>query len=818
MKLKFFQGIGIFIGSTIIFTSNSVLAQITPDATLLNNSQVRLQDNIRFIEGGTQAGSNLFHSFQEFSVPTNSTAYFKNATEIQNILTRVTGGSVSNIDGLIRADGTANLFLINPSGIIFGQNARLDIGGSFLGSSASYIKFADGSEFNSIKPQEKPLLTISAPVVLGMGINPGDIKVFGQGSGINYETIKKEPRLPIESTFVGFDVKPGKTLALLGGNVRIEGGVLQSSAGRIEIGSVGNNALINLVPITEGWKLDYEGASNFTDIQMSGKALINASGVGGGDISLRGGNVNLTGESILVADTLGNRNAGDIGIVGNSVILNQADASNNTFGAGNAGKIQVLARDSLRFENAGGVGNHTSDKGNAGEITLEADSIIIRNNRSGAGSNTYETATGKAGIVNVKGNSLLIEDNAGFGTQSFGFGEGGVINLDVGDIKIRNNSGMGSNTTGSGNAGKVNITANSLLIENFSGFSNNTENNVGRGGDFDIKVKGSFILRNSSGISTNTSGLGDAGQINLTTNYLEVSNNSGLKVESEGSGRAGILNITADTIQLDRGKIVATTSSGNGGNLALNVENLLQLNNKSQISTTAGTQQAPGNGGNISIDIPRGFIVAFPNGNSDITADAFTGNGGKITINALNIFDMQQRTREYLLRQNKLNPQDLLTNDITAFSQQNPTLDGTISINTPDVDPSRGVSELPEYIVNAAALINENFCARAYASSFIITGRGGIASSPFDVFTGEATWEDWRINPIARRSEGEKLGSGDEKIFTVTKVQNEIVEAQGWVVNEKGQVKLVAFAPNVTPHSLPSVPLECLLNTPNSKR
>ncbi|MBW4505251.1 MAG: filamentous hemagglutinin N-terminal domain-containing protein [Scytonematopsis contorta HA4267-MV1] len=846
MKLGFFQGIGISIGSTIIFTSNSALAQITPDATLPNNSQVRLQDNIRFIEGGTQAGSNLFHSFQEFSVPTNITAHFKNTTDIQNILTRVTGGSVSNIDGLIRAKGNANLFLINPSGIIFGQNARLDIGGSFLGSSASHIKFADGSEFNALKPQEKPLLTISAPVGLGMGINPGDIKVFGQGSGIDYETIKKEPRPAIESSLVGFDVKPGKTLALLGGNVRIEGAVLQSSAGRIEIGSVGNNTLINLVPVTEGWKLDYEGVSNFTDIQMSGKALINASGVGGGYISLRGGNVNLTGESILVADTLGNRNAGDISIVGNTVILNRTDASNNTFGTGNAGKIQVIARDSLRFENSGGVGNHTSGLGNAGEITLEADSIIIRNKRSGAGSNTYENATGKAGIVNVKGNSLLIEDNAGFGTRSFSSGDAGVINLEVGDIIIRNESGMGSDTSASGNGGQVNIKANSLLIENKSGFSNRTlETGGGRGGNFNINIKESFIVRNQSGIRTDTFGSGDAGQINLTADYLEISNSSGINAASNGSGnagnfqikartlvvsggnlgvasnksgRAGILNITADNIKLDKGKIVATTNSGNGGNLILDVENLLQLNNKSQISTTAGTQQAPGNGGDISIDIPRGFIVAFTNGNSDITANAFTGNGGKITINALNVFGMQQLTREDLLRQNKLKPEELLTNNITAFSQQNPTLDGTVSINTPDVDPNRGVSELPEYIVNAAALINENFCARAYASSFIITGRGGIAPSPFDVFTGETTWEDWRMNPVARRSEGEKLSEGNEKISTATKVQNEIVEAQGWVVNEKGQVKLVAFTSNVTPHSLPSVPLECLLNTPNSKR
>ncbi|MBW4508201.1 MAG: filamentous hemagglutinin N-terminal domain-containing protein [Scytonematopsis contorta HA4267-MV1] len=144
MKSGFFLLIRITISGGILFSHNSTLAQITPDTTLPNNSQIRLEDNIRFIEGGTQAGGNLFHSFKDFSVPTNSIVDFKHATGIQNILTRVTGGAISNIDGLIRVSENVNLFLINPSGIIFGQNARLDIGGSFIGSTANSSEWGIG--------------------------------------------------------------------------------------------------------------------------------------------------------------------------------------------------------------------------------------------------------------------------------------------------------------------------------------------------------------------------------------------------------------------------------------------------------------------------------------------------------------------------------------------------------------------------------------------------------------------------------------------------------------------------------------------------
>jgi large exoprotein involved in heme utilization and adhesion len=203
------------------------------------------------------------------------------------------------------------------------------------------------------------------------------------------------------------------------------------------------------------------------------------------------------------------------------------------------------------------------------------------------------------------------------------------------------------------------------------------------------------------------------------------------------------------------------------------------MRHKSEISTTAGTAQAGGDGGNITIDAD--FIVTIPKEDSDITANAFTGRGGNINITTQGIYGLQFR------------PHPTSLSDITASSEFG--VQGIVQINTPDVDPSRGLVNLPNEPVNLEVAQGCQGGGTQASVEFFNTGKGGLAPNPYEPISSSDIWED--VPPLAQRTASS--ASADSTSASPATPPHKIVEAQGWLMNEKGQVVLVAQMP--TSHS-----------------
>jgi filamentous hemagglutinin family protein len=230
------------------------------------------------INGGQQEGNNLFHSFEDFSIPEGMEAIFENSPDIQNIFARVTGDDASNINGILSTQGDANFFFINPNGIIFGDNAQLNVGGSFLASTAETIQFDDDNQFSATNSDE-PLLDLTGfPVGLGLGSNPGPITVNGNGNQIKDGSLFS----PIDLANIeeGLSVKSGKTLALIGGNITFNAGSVNTKSGQVEIAAIDKGNLINFQPSENKWIFNYDkqeiinGDFEFLDTVLRGDGWI----------------------------------------------------------------------------------------------------------------------------------------------------------------------------------------------------------------------------------------------------------------------------------------------------------------------------------------------------------------------------------------------------------------------------------------------------------------------------------------------------------------------------------------------------------------
>jgi large exoprotein involved in heme utilization and adhesion len=903
----------------------------------------------------------------------------------------VTGKSISNIDGLIKANGTANLFLINPNGIIFGSNASLNIGGSFLASTASAVKFADGTEFSATVPETTPLLTISVPLGLQFGGNAGSI--LNQSQATNSSGL-----------VTGLKVRSGNTLALVGGDVKLDGGNLQAPGGRVELGGLSGAGTVGID--TGVAPLRFPDNVARADVSLINDAQVNVRAGGGGSIAINAQNLNLAGESKLragIASGLGSvdskagnieinatgaiklsdgsfianvvqpeaiGNAGDTNIQAESI--SSTDGSKiiaSTFGRGDAGNVTINARDTVSFDDEkrqdryypspyGGVYSRVEKEavGHGGNINITTGSLSITNGAvlttsiygqgdagnayinardtvsfdgegriskqpSGVYSTVNREAIGQGGNVNIAANSLRVTDGGTLYTSTLGQGDGGNvnvkvsgavdiagkvgtspsgifsylgtgavgnggnINIDAGSLSLRDGAQLAADTNGQGNAGNVTVRVrDSVSLANGRISSRVQPSAVGKGGNIGINAASlsltdgaQLLTRTASASNTQPAGQGDAGNINLNVTgaidiarkrdktssgifsylgtgtvgnggnitidagSLSLRDGARLSAETYGQGNAGTIKVnagnfvtisgknsnlksalfvfsksrtgtagdiivTSPRVTLDNGGTLnAQSASGNGGDINLQTD-LLLLRRGSQISTTAGTAQAGGDGGNITINAPNGFIVAVPNENSNITANAFSGFGGSVKINATSIFGIKPRSREDLerLRPNDLDPSQLPTNDITAISQTNPSLSGQITLNIPNVDPNSGLINLPVVPIDTQVAQTCTPGSSQSKSEFVVTGRGGLPPSPDETLSSDAIQVDWvTLN--------QKVENRNQDVSTniTTPEPNSLVEAQGWAIAANGEVILTANAPTVTPHNSWQTPADC---------
>lgn len=438
------------------------------------------------------------------------------------------------------------------------------------------------------------------------------------------------------------------------------------------------------------------------------------------------------------------------------------------------------------------------NSGDAGDVTVSTGRLTVGRLTflEGGGNVSITTyGTGRGGVVTINatesveliGQSILGTPNNVSATAG-GAGDGGDVIINTSKLMIQNGGSASSSTVATGNAGSMTI---------------NASESIEVGGTVPIsRIPSTLIssapilpggLRQQLRLPERPSG--NSGNLTINTPHLRVTDRANVGVSHDGFGNAGTLRINANSITVDTGgSITGATASGEGGNMNLQVRDLLLLRRGGQITASAG---GTGNGGNIRINTSS--LVAVPNENSDIRADSVNSRGGNVTIDTSGLFGIELRDRNTPL------------SDITATGASS-QLSGTVEINVQDVDPTRGLTQLPTEVVDASRLVAQG-CRDVQGSSFVVSGRGGLPPTPEQALGDDPRWRDWRTPAGVSRQPNTPVqgtlppSSNPASIKPVT--ASPLVEATGWVFGSDGKVILTASAPNVTSPPRWGQPVNC---------
>jgi len=614
----------------------------------------------------------------------------------------------------------------------------------------------------------------------------GAINVQGTGSG----TAQIEPGgfvspvIGAGASPNGLRVRPSQSISLIGGSVTLDGGVLTAPAGHVNIASVANGQ----VEFSPRIKLDYTSAT-LGNILLNNAALLDASGVGRGEINLEGNQISLLNSSFALIQSNNATAPGAINVSatnsfllrGNSVNPNPAFPSTKARTgivsqalSGLGANINVTAKN-ISLEQAGGVLTYGFGSGIGGNLTLNASNSIQL-----VGINPVDPITsvntiasvgkdaGTSGNILISAPNLLVQDGGLIAAGTYGLGTGGNISVKAVNIELIGNnptsllaSSINTLASGQGNAGGIDINTQQLRLLNGGGVASSTQGQGSAGtvliNAFDlVEVSGqvpgsipgvflpSFIISSANKVDPLTQKIydlppipsGSSGNLLINTGWLDVSNGAQVTVKNDGTGNAGNLQINADSIELsDQGGITASTASGEGGNIQLNLKNLLLLQNNSNIAASAG---GTGTEGNITI---KPDLVVVLEG-SRISADAEQGLGGRVDITAKGLF--------------------YSSGSITARSALGPQFNGTVQLNTLDTDFAKAtaLAAPPPQAPEVASVCQGG--PGSTPSQFVKAGSGGIVPKPGDLLHSSTGWQDQPQQSTAAAVQAAVLDDADD--------------------------------------------------------
>jgi len=580
-----------FIGivGAIALSQTCVQAQITPDATLGSENSV-VAPNVVVngtssdrIDGGAIRGANLFHSFQEFNIDAGRGAYFSNPTGIENILSRVTGDNPSNIFGKLGVLGNANLFLLNPNGIIFGQGASLDIQGSFVASTADRIQLGESGYFNATEPQKSSLLAVAPGALFFNQVanQPGNIVNAGN------LVVSKNFTLAADNLNLQGQLLAGKNLTLQA-NDTVQ---VRDSVANPFIAAAGEKLLV------QGQAIDIFALNNPNSGLFGGKDLVLRANTIGGDAHFwSGGNFRI--EQL-------DGSLGDWYSPYDPIIFVTGDLSFNGYiGA----SLHILA---------------------GGSVTVPSTIVIIDADTTST-SITEDITLSDGTVLPIDGSDRpTLDIRAGVDPSRFSSSDGIAV---IG-------SGLFFGGAYDINPSSADISIGNIIIEPPNGvvyLTNQYQPNLSLT-SANIEITGEGIPRigaDFQSLGIDARGFGGNGSAVVLDSRGSIFLNQNASIDSSSDmNKAGNISLIADEIQL--APSASIFANGSGGDIQIQGNRLLMQKFSGISALTTGTED----GGNIfiqandSVRIDGGNIGTIVGlGPSQFGSPLVSGNGGDITI------------------------------------------------------------------------------------------------------------------------------------------------------------------------------------------